>query len=136
MIQWIERHAAGWESLLAAYLVVAVGVAVLQRRGLERRVLAVPLVTWVGLCSWTYATSGMHRFLGYARPRWLAMLFTLLVVTAVPVAGIALAARWKRVRQGPPVVAFTVPIVMAVLGIPLTNLLSAALYTLLRPHFS
>lgn len=120
---------------LPGVILFGVTAVYLQRHHREHLVPWATLLAWAVMCLIFYAETDMHRFLGYAKRRWVSMMITLCLVTAIPLAPAFLAVYAARLRRLSWPAHGLAAACFGAMAIPLTNLTSAWLYTVFRPWF-
>jgi hypothetical protein len=127
----IDTYIAGWPILLPTFLALG-WLAVYQIRRQWAWWAPQLIILWLGACLVAYATARVGRFLGYAELRWLFMVLTILVATAVPGCIVIAVARSRVVaaRMITEHVGFVT--LTALVVVPLGGVISAWMYSLFR----
>lgn len=124
---FIAHYVGGWSILMPIF--VALGwLAVYQARRDSAWWAPQLMLLWLAACITVYVISGVGRYLGHAEPRWLFMVLTILLATALPAAIVIGVARVRRLRTRGLAEHVGIVTLTAILVIPLAVYVSDLLF--------
>lgn len=133
VIHWYAHHIVGWQVLLPAILFFGLSAMLADRRGRAEWIPWLFFVAWGVAVGGTYLQAGVGRFMTRNPALWAAMTATALVVTLIPLGLCQLAAYVTR-RTLPRAVSWTAGTVLAIVALPITNVVSGVIGDLVLPH--
>lgn len=132
-LRWFAYHTAGWQVLVPVILLFALAAAGAERRQRADWIPRLFFIAWALAVIASYVQAGVGSFINRNPALWAAMTGTAVVITLIPLALIQLGAHLTR-RVAAAEARWLAGAALALCGLPITNIASAAIADLVLPH--
>ena len=133
LLRWFTQHIAGWQVLVPVILLFVFAAASAERRQRPDWIPRLFFAAWALAVVGSYVLAGVGSFTHRDPALWAAMTGTAVVITLIPLALIQLGAHYAR-RVAVAGDRWLVGGAVALCGLPLTNVASAAIADLVIPY--